>query len=360
LVIGCFLLAIPDSRNVIQLFPIADRQTQYISHSETGLKTPCAAAAYLFDLLSKGQEASKMGDITSQRIDALIHGAIDLHCHSGPSIMERKLNHIEAAQEADAAGMRALAYKDHYYGTSPIIQILKEDVLSDARIELISGIVLNNSVGGFNPYAVEHDLKMGGRMIWMPTLSAANHIRYFHRSKFIGPGSTMRKHAALSVVDQRGNIIEPVLEVLEVIAEYDGVLSAGHLHISEIWPLFEAARKAGITRLLVNHPMLFIGCTLADMTELAADGVYLEQCACMLIDCPGNHHTNEEMLSFIEAAGVDQTILSSDLGQMKNPRPVEGFREVIGLCLELGFSDEDVRKMVSTNATQLLGLKENV
>ena len=57
-----------------------------------------------------------MVDITSERIDALIHGAIDLHCHSGPSIMERKLNHIEAAQEADAAGMRALAYKDHYYG----------------------------------------------------------------------------------------------------------------------------------------------------------------------------------------------------------------------------------------------------
>ncbi|MBL4811051.1 MAG: hypothetical protein JKX69_01540 [Rhodobacteraceae bacterium] len=299
-----------------------------------------------------------MAEITSERIDALIHGAIDLHCHSGPSIMDRKLNHIEAAQEADAAGMRAIAYKDHYYGTTPAIRILKESVLADARIELIGGIVLNNSVGGFNPYAVEHDLKMGGRMIWMPTLSAANHMRYFHRSKFIGPGTTMRKHEALSVVDRRGNIIEAVQQVLETIAEYDGVLSAGHLHISEIWPLFEAARKAGITRLLVNHPMLFIGCTLADMTELAADGVYLEQCACMLIDCPGRHHTNAELHSFIEAAGVDQTILSSDLGQLTNPRPVEGFREVIEICLTLGYSDDDVRKMVSTNATKLLGLDE--
>ncbi|MGR3660629.1 MAG: DUF6282 family protein [Paracoccaceae bacterium] len=301
-----------------------------------------------------------MTEISSERVDALLHGAIDLHCHSGPSIMERKLDHREAAQEAEAAGMRALAYKDHYYGTTPAIRILKESIFADARIELISGIVLNNSVGGFNPYAVEHDLKMGGTMIWMPTLSAANHIRYFHRSKFVGPGSTMRKHEALSVVDKRGKIIEPVLEVLDVIAEYDGVLAAGHLHISEIWPLFEAARKAGVTRLVVNHPALFIGCTLADMTELAGDGVYLEQCACMLIDCPGRHHTNEEMVSFIDAAGVDQTILSSDLGQMKNPRPVEGFREVIELCLTLGYSDDDVRKMVSSNAARLLGLDEVV
>lgn len=297
-----------------------------------------------------------MVEIESTRIDALLHGAIDLHCHSGPSIMDRKLNHLEATREADAAGMRALAFKDHYYGTSPAIRILKETALADARIEMIGGIVLNNSVGGFNPYAVEHDLKMGGTMIWMPTLSAANHIRYFHRSKFIGPGATMRRHEALSVVDQGGKIIDSVLSVLDVIAEYDGVLSAGHLHISEIWPLFEAARKAGVTRLLVNHPALFIGCTLEDMSELAGDGVYLEQCACMLIDCPGRHHTNEEMVSFIKAAGVEQTILSSDLGQLKNPRPVEGFREVIGLCLELGFSDEEVKTMVSTNAANLLGL----
>lgn len=297
-----------------------------------------------------------MAEITKSRIDALIHGAIDLHCHSGPSLMERKLNHLEAAQEADAAGMRALAYKDHYYGTTPSVCLMRETSMAEAQIELLSGIVLNNSVGGFNPYAVEHDLKLGGTMIWMPTLSAANHMRYFHRSKFIGPGATMLKPEALTVVDGHGNITEPVLQVLDIIAKYDGVLSAGHLHISEIWPLFEAARKAGITRLLVNHPMLFIGCTLADMTELANDGVFLEQCACMLIDCPGRHHTNDEMLSFIAAAGVDQTILSSDLGQMKNPRPVEGFREVIGLCLQLGFSDGEVRKMVSGNAMRLLGL----
>lgn len=300
-----------------------------------------------------------MAEVTQQRIDALLQGAIDLHCHSGPSIIERKLNHREAAKEAEAAGMQALAFKDHYYGTTPASRILKETAFANAKIKLLSGIVLNNTVGGLNPYAVEHELMLGGDIIWMPTLSAANHIRYFHRKNFIGPGASMRKQKALSVLDANGKVTEPVLEILELIAHHGAVLAAGHLHISEIWLLFEAARKAGVTKLLINHPALFIECSLADMRELAESGVYLEQCACMLIDCPNRQHTNEQMISFIEAAGVDQTILSSDLGQMNSPRPVDGFREIIALCLTLGFSDEDVRKMVSTNAARLLGFEKN-
>lgn len=299
-----------------------------------------------------------MNAITEERIDALMRGAIDLHCHSGPSIINRKLDHREAALEADAAGMRAIAYKDHYYGTSPVAAMLRKTELGNAPITLVSGIVLNNAVGGLNPYAVEHELTLGGRIVWMPTISAANHIRHFHRRQFGGAGKAMRPQVALSVLDERGQVTSVVLEILDLIAEHDAVLAAGHLHISEIWPLFEAARRAGVKRLVVNHPALFIGADLADMRELAKAGVYLEQCACMLIECAGRHHSNEELQSFIEAGGIDQTILSSDLGQPANPRPVEGFREVIRLCLSLGFSDEEVRTMTGNNAARLLGLDE--
>lgn len=297
-----------------------------------------------------------MNAIAEDRIDALMRGAIDLHCHSGPSIIERKLDHRQAAIEANAAGMRAIAHKDHYYGTGPVAAILRRTDLGKAPITLVSGIVLNNAVGGLNPYAVEHELMLGGRIVWMPTISAANHIRHFHRRRFGGAGKAMRPQIALSVLDERGHITAPVREILDIIAEHDAVLAAGHLHISEIWPLFEAARLAGVKRLVVNHPALFIGASLADMRELSGAGVYLEQCACMLIECAGRHHTNEELVSFIEAGGIEQTILSSDLGQPINPRPVEGFREVIRLCLSLGFSDEEVRAMTGGNAARLLGL----
>ena len=36
--------------------------------------------------------------------------------------------------------------------------------------------------------------------------------------------------------------------------------------------------------------------------------------------------------------------------------PLEGFRQGIKLCIDLGYDDEQIRKMVSTNAARWLGL----
>ena len=33
-------------------------------------------------------------------IEKLLIGAVDLHCHSGPSVMPRSIDHIEVAKEA--------------------------------------------------------------------------------------------------------------------------------------------------------------------------------------------------------------------------------------------------------------------
>jgi microsomal dipeptidase-like Zn-dependent dipeptidase len=42
---------------------------------------------------------------------------------------------------------------------------------------------------------------------------------------------------------------------------------------------------------------------------------------------------------------------------VKNPTPVTGFRAVIALCISLGFSDDDIRKLTGGNAARLLGLE---
>lgn len=41
-------------------------------------------------------------------------------------------------------------------------------------------------------------------------------------------------------------------------------------------------------------------------------------------------------------------------------RPVDGFRAVIRLCLEAGYSDSEVRMLTSGNAARLMGLDEGV
>lgn len=294
--------------------------------------------------------------MTDPRIDALLVGAVDLHCHSGPSVMPRSLNHVEAIHQAEAAGLRAILFKDHYYSVTPVAELLKETM--KPKIELLTGVPLNNTTGGLNPYAVEHGFKLGARLVWMPTFSAANHIRHSHRRQFLPTKEQMLAPTALSVVDNRGALVDEAKVILDLIASYDAILSAGHLHISEIWPLFTEAKQRGVKRLLVNHPTFLIDANAADMKELAAMGAFLEHSCCMWAGVQGRNYTPDSLDKVIKAGGVDSTIIGSDLGQVGNPSPVDGFRHVIGMCIGLGYSDDDIRKMIGLNAARLVGLDE--
>ena len=62
----------------------------------------------------------------SEVVDRILVGAIDLHCHSGPSVMPRNINHIEMMHDAAANGLRAVLVKDHYYSAQPVTKLLNE------------------------------------------------------------------------------------------------------------------------------------------------------------------------------------------------------------------------------------------
>ena len=293
-----------------------------------------------------------------KRVEALIRGAIDIHCHSGPSVMPRCLDHIDALEEASSVGMRALLFKDHYYSATPITELLKGRY-AHLNVEMLSGVPLNNTSGGLNPYAVDHGLKLGARLVWMPTFSAANHIRNNHRKNMLATKEPMLPPTMLTVVDDKGGLKDEVKFILDQIAERDAVLSAGHLHISEIWPLFDEAKKRGVKRRLVQHPTYTIGASLADIKELTTGGAFVEHSLCMFIDeSRFKHWTGDELKEMITAGSVDQTILGSDLGQIKNPTPVTGFKAVIRLCISLGYTDEEIRKLTGDNAARLMGIEK--
>ncbi|MDR6817460.1 hypothetical protein J2X76_002636 [Neorhizobium sp. 2083] len=288
---------------------------------------------------------------------SLLRGALDLHVHSGPSTMPRQLDHLEAAEEAAAAGMRALLFKDHHYSVAPFIPLM-ERVLGDRGLAMYSGLVLNNSTGGFNPFVVDAQLKMGAKLIWMPTAQAANHIRSAHRKVRLASNVELKNSPALSVVDGYGNILDEVKQILDMIAEFDVILSSGHLHVWEIWRLFEEAKKRGVKRLLINHPMYGLHFTYDDIRDLAAMGALVEQSAGMYVDSRFNAYSPQELKEHILAAGVAHSSIGSDLGQVDNPTPVEGMRQAIKLCLALGFSEAEVRAMVSDNPARLVGLAD--
>lgn len=296
-------------------------------------------------------------------VDRLMHGAIDLHCHSGPSVMPRYFDHYEAMQEASEAGVRALLIKDHYYSATPVTSLLNKHFGHHLKVKLLSGVPLNNQTGGLNVYAVEHGIALGARLVWMPTFTSANHIAHHKKEgddfQFPRAKKKMLAPKALTVVDDKGALLPEVLPILDMVAEHDVVLSSGHLHITEIWPLFEEAKRRGVKRLLCNHPTYVIDATVEDLTTLAQMGVYIEHSMCMFAEnSKFRFYEPETLKSLIEAGTVEQTILGSDLGQVGNPRLVDGFRSVIEICLDLGYSEAQVRKMVSQNAAALIGLDE--
>jgi Family of unknown function (DUF6282) len=294
-----------------------------------------------------------------ERIADLLQGAIDPHVHSGPSIAPRGVDHLELLEAYSAAGVAAVVTKDHdYSGVMTAALITKHR--PELRTKILSSIVLNNVVGGFNPYAVEHTAAMGGKVVWMPTLAAENHLRWEKTSNWVHPASTqkMRPAVGIPVLDNNGTVRDDVKEVLDVIARNDMVLASGHLHVSETWLVFEEARRRGVTRLVLTHPEDIVDASMNDVKGMAAMGAFVEHSLCMFVE--GSKFKTcsaEDLRQHIDAAGVDQTVLCSDLGQTGTISPLEGLRRGIRLCIDLGYDDKQIRKMVSSNAARMLGLE---
>ncbi|WP_150293982.1 DUF6282 family protein [Sphingobium estronivorans] len=297
--------------------------------------------------------------VDDKLIDELLTGAVDLHCHSGPSVMPRRFDHIDALEQAADAGMKAVLFKDHYYSATPITEMLNKRY-AHLGVTMLSGVPLNNATGGINRYAVDHGIRLGARLVWMPTFSSANHIEHHNHGQTTNFPSTKEAMLAptpLTPFGPDGKLLDELKFILDLIAEADIVLSGGHLHIKEIWAVFEEAKKRGVKRFLVNHPTFVVDATLEDISALAEFGAYVEHSVCMFTEnSPFKMFEPDELKRLITAGTVDRTILGSDLGQQGNPTPVDGFRSVIALCLEIGYSPADIKKMISTNAMTLMGL----
>src|SRR5882757_1377365 len=288
----------------------------------------------------------------------LLVGAIDLHCHSGPAAMPRILDHHEELLDAGAAGFRAVLYKDHFY-PGMAHAIILEKLFPELGVKLYSGVALNNASGGINPHAVDHAIKLNGKIVWMPTLSAANHINVLASGKaktFPKTSKKMLDAEPLTALDANGKLTDDTKKVIDLIAEADIILAGGHLHVSEQHVMFEEAARRGVKKMMVNHPTYIVGCSDEDIRQLVAHGVKMEHSICMFIEGKSLKYSPDDLAHLIEVAGVDNTILSSDLGLQGSQRPVDGFRSITQILLDLQMPRPAIRKLISDNAAQFLNL----
>jgi hypothetical protein len=148
-----------------------------------------------------------------------------------------------------------------------------------------------------------------------------------------------------------------VLEILTLIGSFDRILGTGHLSPEESCVLIDAARDAGVGKILVTHPEwgpTFYSVEL--QRRLAVGGrVFFERCFVST-----THRCGSVPFARIEQAiadvGIQTTVLATDLGQPDTPPPAEGLRQYVERLTAAGFSPCDLRRMMRDTPRALLGL----
>jgi len=299
------------------------------------------------------------------RIKAILKGFVDTHVHAGPTLTVREFNVWQLAAEAEKGGFSAIVLKDHFIPTVPVARVMKEK-LGHTVVKIFGSLVLNNSVGGLNPKAVEIAIGFGAKMIWMPTISAANHRR-MHRAPGIKfPAVITKKEtvadAPLEVIGADGALTPETEDVLNVLADHpDVVLATGHLGRAEVDALVRRCAQVGVKRVLVTHPHFLVDASVEDMQTWQSLGAYMEFTAVIsLPSSPIYCRPVEDLAGLIKSLDVEKIVLSSDLGLKNAGWPIEGMSAFLELLGEAGVGDEDLKKMIATNPAQLLDMKDEI
>jgi hypothetical protein len=302
--------------------------------------------------------AAEAAQPVSPALLKVLNGAVDLHCHSGPSPFPRRINHVEASYDGARIGLRAILVKSHHHNT--VMDLLAMRTwLADAPTPVYGGVALNSEVGGMNPSAVAMSLRMGGRCVWAPTVSARQHIEnHKHAHGFPTAGIDLLE-SEVSVFDETGSVSEATTKVVEVIADADALLTGGHLDVESMKALFSVAVEKGVRRLLVQHPDFVVGASESDVEELVRMGAYVEhEIAMYHPDVAQPRWPIQQLVDWINRVGPERTTIGSDLGQQGNPLPVDGYIYIVQQLLDHGVSERDIRRMIADNPAFLLGLEE--
>lgn len=117
--------------------------------------------------------------------DELMVGTTDIHVHSGPWLKScpGRLTPFQIAEQAKAAGMKALVLYDHTLGVSNgTSQLVNWQV---PGIEIFGGIILTSNFGGLNPRAVKTALYYGAGARFVHFGAHCTHYMASHEGSFI-------------------------------------------------------------------------------------------------------------------------------------------------------------------------------
>jgi hypothetical protein len=305
------------------------------------VRAPAAFAALA--LLGAGVRAEQTA--AADDVARALAGAVDIHVHGFPDDRPRSIDAIEAARQARSKGMRAIVLKNHYESTAGLAYLVR---LVVPDIQVFGGIDLNLTVGGINPAAVEHMSRVTGgfgRIVWMPTFDAENQVRF------------SKEQRPFVAVSRGGQLVPEVREVISIVAKHGLVLATGHSSPDEGLLLLREGRRQGVRQMVVTHAMLApVLMDLARMREAAKLGAFIEFVGGSLTSGDADARLTR-FAEAIRSIGPASCILSSDLGQVGNALPADGFGAFLVALRAKGFSELEIDQMAKDNPARLLGVR---
>jgi len=297
----------------------------------------------------------------SDRARELLRGAYDTHMHISPDVVERIVDDITLARRFQELGMAGFVLKSHYGSTAERAAVVRAAV---PGVDVLGAIALNRAVGGINPLAVEIAAREGARTVWLPTVDSVNESH--EREAPAGAKVPVWVKLQLELREQgieippvpvvnesNGTVLPEVREVLDMIARHGMVLATGHLSRDEIFAVVEAALESGIENIVVTHPEFpSQDLSVEDQISLAGQGALLERC----FTTP---HTGkvtwERWIENIRLTGPENSVLSTDLGQVFNPPVQDGMALMVDRLLDAGFEEQEVYVMAVVNTRLVAG-----
>lgn len=278
-------------------------------------------------------------------------GVIDMHVHSSPDLRLRAYDDIELMEAGIRSGARAIVIKTHQgttmdraYLCNRYNQIVHG---GDNNFTMFGSITMNRVVGGINPKAVEVALKLGAKVVWLPTQSAKNHL------------IKMKQDPSQGVdIVRDGKVVPELEDVFKLIKDHNAVLGTAHVSPEEAFVVVEAARKAGVENIVVTHPEWWVvGMSLEDQVRIVRDyDVILERCYAQNM---GNNQYRSNLpgsLELIRTAGYEHVMVSTDGGQTENPPWEIAMEQYMQYLASHGIPGEHIRYMTRDIPAKLLGL----
>ncbi len=310
------------------------------------------AKDYFYQMLKDNPEMLK---IYPGIENELLQGAIDCHIHAYPDFVNRSQDMIQVALEASKAGMRAVAFKDHWniscssaYLVQRHVDFLLERGEIERRVEVYGGA---GTCHGMNPDYIRVALQYPNfKMIWFPTFTSLGFWR--------GAGHPDR--GGVRLVGEDGEVLPNVVEIMKMAVEKKVGIGFGHTDFKELLPLAKKAKELGV-RATLDHPLLELNKLLLDeMKELAELGVYVgTYCQPMIPSLYQPVADPMETIRTIKEIGPERCIIGSDFGQVLHMDAIDGMRVFIRALLAYGIKPDQVKIMLKDNPAKLMWLDES-